>query len=48
MGISIIGLFPLFYDRTVSGFIGHAIFGSTALNSNLSLNTGTELWLGQV
>jgi len=26
----------------------HAIFDSTALSSNLSLNSGTELWLGQV
>jgi len=30
----------------VSELIGRNIFGSTALNSNLILNT--ELWLGQV
>jgi len=35
-------------DCTVSELMKLAIFGSTALNTNLSLNSGTELWLGQI
>jgi len=36
------------YDYTVSKLIGRAIFGSTALNLNLSLNSGIKPWLGQI
>jgi len=40
-GISTIGLFPLRLHVLYLSFY-------TAINSNLSLNSGTELWLGQI
>jgi len=35
-------------DCTVSELKGRSTFGSIVLNMNLFLNSGTELWLGQI